>query len=140
MRRSLARVLKDDPRGEAAAPLPESVDLQTETIDDLRLKRVDWLKIGEHTDAAHVLQGACDTIRRLHPGVFIVVPGPVALLALGSVLKKFGYTSWRVETPLFNPDNFNKRDVDVFKGRKSLALVASPTDSQLEVQGCERLA
>jgi tetratricopeptide (TPR) repeat protein len=140
MRRSLSGVRRDDSRSEAAPPLPGSVELQTETIDDLRLKRLDWLKIGERTDAAHVLQGACDTIRRLHPGVFIVVPGPLALLALGSVLKKFGYTSWRVETPLFNPANFNKRDVDVFEGRKSLALVASPGGSQPAIQGCERLA
>jgi len=35
--------------------------------------------------------------------------------------------------PMFNPANFNGRDVDVFEGRKSLALVAVPAESADEV-------
>src|SRR5207253_4990730 len=67
MRRALGRrsAGEDAGSGEAA---PAGV---TETLDELQLERLDWLKINEGTLALEVLDGATDTLWRLRPLLFI---------------------------------------------------------------------
>ena len=139
MRRSLARSATTDvsdvrsehstwgiPESEAAAP-------RTETIDELRLQRLDLLKINERADPTLVAQGATATLRRLRPRLFIAVSNEQALEDVAAVIAPLRYACWKAAVPMFNPANFNGRDVDVFEGRKSLALVAVPAESADEV-------
>ena len=65
-----------------------------------------------------------------------------ALRAFASRVGDFGYSCWKCETSLFNPDNFNLRRDDRFGGRIALALIGIPEESDVELSalGCQRLA
>ena len=45
----------------------------------------------------------------------------------------FGYRCWRIRTPLFNSDNFNRRRENVFGDRSALALLAIPEELEVEL-------
>ena len=147
MRRSLTRMACDDQHEAGTRPLtwgvPESdaAEPQRETIDELRLESLHWLKINESTEAAIVIQGAQATLGRLRPRLFIAVPDEEALLRIADTVKGYGYVCWRMEAPMFNRANFNGRDVDVFSGRKSVTLLGVPkeSESQTAIEGCERM-
>jgi hypothetical protein len=147
MRRSLTRMACDDQHEAGTRALtwgiPESdaADPQRETIDDLRLERLHWLKINESTDATFVIQGAEATLGRLRPRLFITVPDEEALLRIADTVKGYGYVCWRMEAPMFNRANFNGRDVDVFSGRKSVTLLGVPkeSESQMAIEACQRM-
>ena len=112
-----------------------------ESIDDLRLERLQLLKINERADALAVLEGAHATLTRLRPHVFVEVAGDDKIAPLVSALRTRSYACWRREFPLFNPANFNARDVDLFAGRNSLAIVGIPAELSFDVgHGWERLA
>jgi len=57
-------------------------------------------------------------------------------------VREFGYRYWRVETPLFNVQNFNRRDKDIFGGRTVLALLAVPEENDIDVMfdGCSEMS
>jgi hypothetical protein len=112
-----------------------------ECVDDLRLERLQLLKINESADANSVLYGAQATIARLRPQVFVQIAVDQDVTPIVSALRIQGYTPWRREAPLFNRENFNGRDVDVFGGRTSLALLGISGDSAFDA-ACdwERLA
>jgi hypothetical protein len=38
-----------------------------------------------------------------------------------------------METPLFNPQNFNRRETDIFDGGSALALLAIPEETEVDV-------
>jgi FkbM family methyltransferase len=139
MRRSLARSATtdvSDVRSEHSTwgiPQSEAAESQTETIDELRLQRIDLLKINECADPTLVVRGATATLRRLRPRLFIAVSNEQALEDVAAVITPVRYACWKAAVPMFNPANFNGRDVDVFEGRKSLALVAVAAESAGEV-------
>jgi hypothetical protein len=56
------------------------------------------------------------------------VADEAGLGALAEQVKGIGYRCWRVETRLFDPANFNRRDDDIFAGATALALVATPEE------------
>ena len=123
MRRALGRSAADT--AAADAPLHESVD-------ELRLERLDWLKVDDASGAA-VLEGAADTLWRLRPGLFIAAADEAMLGTLAELAKTFSYRCWRLETALFNTANFNRRDTDIFAGGKALALLALPEEIDTDV-------
>jgi tetratricopeptide (TPR) repeat protein len=142
MKRTLGGVRQGDVgEGISAAPLPEDAsELAQETIDDLRLDRLDWLKIAEG-DAIGVLAGASATIWRLRPKVFVAVADEGGLRPVTSRLQDFGYQCWKTTTPYFNPENFNRRDADIFRGGVAHAVLAIPEEVEAPtgLDGCERL-
>jgi tetratricopeptide (TPR) repeat protein len=147
MRRSLSRIVDRSSRASPRPPVsgmernaPEEPEL--ETIDALRLEQLHWLRIDEGVDAAAVIRGAQATIWRLRPGLFIAFDDARALATAAAHARDLGYACWRLETPLFNPGNFNRHADDVFAGRTSLALIGVPEESEFEVplEGCSRLA
>ena len=52
---------------------------------------------------------------------------------LAERVKAFSYRCWRLETALFNAANFNRRDTDIFAGRKALALLAIPEEVDVDM-------
>jgi hypothetical protein len=147
MRRSLAREVPDD-RGDAATGSrppangdAEAAEPKAETIDELRLEHLDWLKISERVDAPFIIEGATETLRRLRPGLFVAAPDGASLQCIASVVKEYGYACWQAAAPLFNPENFNGRDADVFAGRECVALLAVPAESarDIAIEGCEKI-
>jgi hypothetical protein len=134
MTRAMAAV--PDRRGVADGP-PTS-----ETIDQLRLRHLDWLKITIDSEAMDVVAGAADTLWRLRPRLMVSLPAADAVSRLDESLREFGYRRWRLETPLFNSENFNRHDVDVFAGRKAWTLLAIPEEIDVDValEGCVELS
>jgi tetratricopeptide (TPR) repeat protein len=116
------------PRAEGAA-----FDEEQEPLDELRLDRLDWLKLGAGTTALDILEGAADTIWRLRPGLFMAADDTAALDAIAARVKEFSYRCWSMHTGLFDPNNFNLRDNDIFNGRVALALLAIPEEVPVEV-------
>jgi hypothetical protein len=58
---------------------PEAANPPLETIDELRLQRLQLLKINETADASFILRGAAATVRRLRPRLFVAVSREEAL-------------------------------------------------------------
>jgi tetratricopeptide (TPR) repeat protein len=110
-----------------------------DTIDDLRLARVDWIVVSEAFDPGVVLDGAADTLWRRRPKLLLTVASRAAFDVLAHRVRDAGYQCFKVETPLFNPDNFNGRAVDEFAGRTALALLGIPEEIEVDValDGCE---
>jgi len=119
----------------------EADDRSCETVDDLHLQSLQLLKINEAVPALAVLTGAKDTLWRLRPLLCVAVPDPGALSGLAAVARDFGYRSWRVDTPLFNSDNFNRRTDDIFDGKTASALLAVPEEIEIDLplDGCVEL-
>jgi hypothetical protein len=113
-----------------------------ETIDELKLQRLDCLKVGPASDTIDVLTGAKETVWRLRPSLFLTVADEEALNRVKDRVREFGYRCWRMETPLFNVHNFNRRDADIFGGRTALALLAVPEETDVDVMfdGCSELS
>jgi hypothetical protein len=127
MRRALGRSAA---QGTDAA---EAVDVPLrESVDELRLERLDWLKVDDASGVA-VLEGAADTLWRLRPRLFLAAADAALLGTLAERVKAFSYRCWRLETALFNAANFNRRDADIFAGRKALALLAIPEETDVDI-------
>ena len=116
--------------------------LTTETIDELHLDALDWLKISEESDAFGVLAGAAETLWRLRPRLFIAATDERDVRNIADCARDYGYQCWKVETPYFNRANFNRREIDIFSGRVAHAVLAVPEEIGCDVAfpGCERLA
>jgi len=119
---------------------PDSEE-STDTLDALLLDRLDLIKIRTDATAGEILAGATDTLWRLRPILFMATTDDVAMMDLAARVKEFGYRCWRVESPLFNPHNFNRRDADIFNAETALAMVAIPeeVDAVIAVEGCVEL-
>jgi tetratricopeptide (TPR) repeat protein len=120
----------------------ESQDWRAETIDDLRLAQLLMLKINDETMAREVLSGAAETLWRLRPFLFIATGSEAALHDLALQTKDYGYRCWKMETPLFNPNNFNLRTNDIFAASSAVALLAIPEESEqgMLTEGCTELS
>jgi hypothetical protein len=101
----------------------------------LGLERLDGLKINEGADAAAIMDGATGTMWRCRPWLVLAQEDDAALTRLAERIREYGYRTWRMETPLFNPDNFNRRTDDIFDGKTALTLVALPEESRLPEPG-----
>ena len=147
MRRSLEGPPTADPKlGVAPTPLPDETGRGatrnlSETLDELQLERLDWLKISSGASALAVLDGAAETLWRLRPLLFVAVPDQLSMSALAARGREFGYRCWQMQTPLFNPKNFNRRETDIFAGQVAQALLAIPEEIDVDValEGCIEL-
>jgi Flp pilus assembly protein TadD len=111
-----------------------------ESIDELRLERLDLLKLNEPSTAFDALLGAVETLQRLRPSLLVGAADAAALRALADVGRSANYRCYRLCVRLFNRVNFYECDADVFDGRESLSLVAIPHEAPSAVlPGCEML-
>jgi hypothetical protein len=104
-----------------------------EAIDNLRLESLDWIKVNGGIDPMRVLDGAAATLWRLRPKLLVAAPDGEVLAALAARVRDTGYQPFKLETPFFNADNFNLRSIDVFEGKTSLALLAVPEETEVDV-------
>ncbi len=113
----------------------------SESLDELRLARLDWLKVADGIAASEVLAGAADTLWRLRPALFLAAADAAEIDRLAGVAKVHGYRCWRHECALFNAANFNRRGNDIFAGRTALSLLAFPEEVEVDVPptGCVAL-
>lgn len=104
-----------------------------ETLDDLWLDRLDWLKVNADAALPELLDGARETLWRLRPCLHVGGTSANALTPWATGLGDFGYRCWRFETPLFNPANFNRRADSLFAGRNAHAMLAIPEEIDVEL-------
>jgi hypothetical protein len=121
MRRALGRVRQVESAGAA------------ETIDELRLTRLDWLKVMDAAVALDVLEGAEETLWRLRPCLFLAAMDSEHLAQLAEHAQGHSYRCWKLEITLYDVGNFNRRDADIFDGRTALAMLAIPEEVGVEV-------
>ncbi len=109
-----------------------------DTVDDLLLDRLDLLKIRLDATAADIIDGASETLWRLRPIVFIDAPTAKETVRMAERMQEFGYRCWCMETALFSPNNFNRRDTDIFDGETALGLLAIPEEVEppATLDGC----
>jgi hypothetical protein len=107
-----------------AGPPGAGAEPPAHTIDDLRLGRLDLLKVEIPECASEIMSGAETTLWRLRPKLLIAVQDDRSLTELGQRAKEFSYRCWRVDVALFNPRNFNRREDDIFHGGRWLGLLA----------------
>jgi hypothetical protein len=125
-------------RQELAGPVAE----RDETIDDLRLERLDYLKLNRGDGVIDILDGAAETLWRLRPRLHFTISDADELARLAARVRDFGFACWHFEAPLFNSQNFNNRDNDVFSGRTASALFALPEECAADVslESCRKVA
>jgi tetratricopeptide (TPR) repeat protein len=107
-------------------------DMPTETLDELQLEQLQLLKIGADASALEVLAGGSQTLWRLRPLLFIALREEEALPELVPAVEDLGYRCWKMETPLFHRQNFNRREEDIFGGGKASALLAIPEEINVD--------
>jgi tetratricopeptide (TPR) repeat protein/precorrin-6B methylase 2 len=112
-----------------------------ESIDDLHLESLDWIKVNGGTDAMRVFDGAAATLWRLRPKLFVAARDGEMLNALATRARDSGYQAFKIETPLFNAHHVNLRAMNVFEGKTSLAILAIPEETEVDVslEHCVRL-
>jgi FkbM family methyltransferase len=93
------------------------------SLDELRFEELDLLKANAGTNVTDLLDGGRDTLSRHRPVLFLALDSREAVDRQACRAADAGYRSWRVETPLFNPTNFNRREDDIFDGMQSFALL-----------------
>lgn len=117
-------------RAAGAATLLDALPADDEGLPEaLGLARLDVLTIGDTADAARTIAACEALIWRFRPAVFASLPDERAVTTLVEALRKVGYCAWRIEAPLFNPQNFYGRADDAFDGRRALTILAGPEES-----------
>jgi FkbM family methyltransferase len=131
----MRRALGSQGEGEGTTGVAGSAAMipTTETLDELQLERLDWLKVDESVAALDVVGGASETLWRLRPRLFLAAADEATLRELAQRTREFSYRCWRMETALFNPQNFNRRETDIFDGGSALALLAIPEETEVDV-------
>lgn len=64
---------------------------ERETIDDLALARLDWLKIAPDAEGRSIIAGASDTLWRCRPKLFVGVSSGSEVAAMAASVAEFGY-------------------------------------------------
>jgi precorrin-6B methylase 2 len=105
-----------------------------DTIDELRLAQLDWIRINSGTRAAAVLGGGSETLWRLRPWVFIVTQNDTQEEAALAVLRDHAYQCQRFRAPLFRTDNYNRRTDDIFGGRVAQGLLCVPEEVEIDTE------
>jgi hypothetical protein len=102
-------------------------------VDALALNQLSLIKINQNASARDVVRGAEGTLWRLRPAVFATVADASQQIAFHEQMVTFGYRCWRVETPLFIADNFNRRRENAFGGQTAFAVLAIPEELEIEL-------
>jgi tetratricopeptide (TPR) repeat protein len=119
-----------------AATLGNSPATQTSAdviaIDALALKELSLIKINEPTLIDDAIRSAEDTLWRLRPVVFAALLNNSQQMEARTRIAAFGYRCWSIETPFFNPANFNQRAENTFEDRSAFALLAIPEELDID--------
>jgi len=107
----------------------ESSDSSTsDGLDALCLPRFQVLKINEGADPLRVLARAHHCLWNYRPAILILTHQENTVREAGDCMETFGYQCLRIDTPFFDPENFNLRTDDIFEGRMAFALFALPEE------------
>jgi FkbM family methyltransferase len=103
-------------------------------LDDLKLPRVDFIKLDVEGAERDVLLGGARTIGRCHPVIYLENDREDKSAALIQLLFDFGYRLWWHTPRLFSPNNFKNNPENVFEDLISINMLAIH-DSQPAITG-----
>ena len=98
------------------------------------LKKLDFIKIDAEGNEFEILKGSKDLISSLHPIIYFEFDPKKGIdtVQILNFLDSFNYIFYRHITPLFNFNNFNKSDVNIFPNINSFMILSIPS-SRLDV-------
>ena len=98
------------------------------------LKKLDFIKIDAEGNEFEVLKGSKDLISSLNPIIYFEFDPKKGIdtVQILNFLESFNYIFYRHITPLFNFNNFNKSDVNIFPNISSFMILSIPS-SRLDV-------
>jgi tetratricopeptide (TPR) repeat protein len=107
---------------------------QGERIDDLRLERLDAIKINQALLPLDILSGAEESMWRLRPIAMLCDVQKAQALLLAGFVRDFGYRCSEMVAKLFNPGNFYRRQRDVFCGQNATTLLCIPEELNVSIK------
>jgi FkbM family methyltransferase len=110
---------------------PEEDDSEAVTaiqLDNLQLERCDLIKLDLEGMEPHALIGACATIQKHHPVLYVECTSVENGWIIMNVLRPHGYQFWLHRTEAFQPDNFNHSALDLFEKAVETSLVCIPSE------------
>jgi tetratricopeptide (TPR) repeat protein/precorrin-6B methylase 2 len=109
-----------------------------DTVDALRLSRLDWIVINSRSIAKSILEGASQTLWRFRPWLYATIENDEELRKLARVARDHGYQPWHFRAPLFRSNNYNCRSDDIFSGRQAQGVFCLPEEVEMDVviEGC----
>jgi FkbM family methyltransferase len=99
------------------------------TIDSLQLPSCALIKIDVEGMEPDVLEGARETIKRLHPVLYVEADRKESTPRTIKILRQLGYDVYEHKPAYFNPDNFTGNRVNCFGNTVSHNLLALPPGS-----------
>ena len=105
------------------------------TIDDLGLKRCDFVKMDVEGMEIDALKGAERTIRQLHPVLYVENERPENSDDLIRLIGSYGYRLYWHRTAMFNPDNYYGNRENVFGRIVSTNMLCIPHQARIAVAG-----
>jgi len=111
----------------------EAVPLQT--IDGLNLTNCNFIKIDVEGMELEVLSGACSTLRRFKPFLYLENDREENSVALIEAVLALGYRLYWHLPSLFNPDNYFKNESNAFSGVISINMLGIPANANIHTQG-----
>jgi len=88
------------------AKYDRSYNVPLETIDNLKLNKLNFMKIDVEGMEAEVLRGAKDSIKKFRPFIYVENDRENKSAELIDLIKSFGYQVYEHRAPMFNPSNF----------------------------------
>ncbi len=105
----------------------EPVDICT--LDDYGLAQVDFLKVDVEGMEQDVLEGARQTIARARPVIYTENSGDEKSEPLIRMVMAMGYRLWWHWPRLYNPDNFNGVQDNIFSTFASINMLCLPAEA-----------
>jgi hypothetical protein len=133
MHRRLGRGAPEPPELRTDPPKADAASQDTDSVDDLRLERLDWLKVNAGANARAVLAGANESLWRLRPCLLVSATEKAAMPDMPEFCGSYGYRAWHVNMPYFNIGNFNCRTDDIFAGDGVVVVLAVPEEVEANI-------
>lgn len=112
----------------------------TETIDDLKLYHVSFIKVDVEGMERQVIKGARETIKRCRPFLYVENDRPEHSNQLVSDIVDLGYRLFWHRPLLFSEKNWRKESRNVFGGMVSINMICVPEEMNAAVTGSDEVA
>jgi FkbM family methyltransferase len=111
----------------------------TETIDDMKLESVSFIKIDVEGMERQVIKGARETIKRCRPFLYVENDRPEHSNRLVSDIVDLGYRLYWHRPLLFSEKNWRKEERNVFGGIISINMICVPEELNAAVTGSDEV-